>query len=352
VALRLPREVLLLGGQRLVLPLELAAAALVLVQREHGPQVGVGEPLELLAEAGPPGAQVLAAGLELLGQPRATLCAGDVRRMPQQLAQVPPDELVQLLGGDVARRAGGIAVGVGGLALPVAEGVGVPPVHGARGTGESAAAAADQGAQEVRVGGVVAPGELLEEHHLVHVVAGEPVGGGEEHAVYLPPVDRVAQAVQPRARQDGPAVPVVPEDVLRRERPAVRPGVGHEAAELLLNRLLLHLVRGRDADVHRYAHGAPPGRGAPRPPAPSDASPTAGGVGTPGPTAAVRHHRDARPAHRPLALHGSLRGATPRRERMPGPPGHAPRGRPAPGASSTGAGPTSSGRTCHLRLNH
>ena len=155
------------------------------------------------------------------------------------------------------------------------------------------------------LGGAAGARPLLQQHHLVHVVARETVGGGDEHAVDLAALHGVAQAVEPRARQHGAAVAVVAKHVGRVERPALG-GVGAhvrgQAPELLLNGLVLDLMAGRDAAVDRYAHGTPPaGSGAPAAtPAPARSSPTAGGAGRPGPSAAGRL-----PSARPCA--GSAR---------------------------------------------
>ena len=155
------------------------------------------------------------------------------------------------------------------------------------------------------LGGAAGVRPLLEEHHLVHVVARQAVGRGDEHAVELAAFHGVPQAVEPRARQHGAAVAVVAEHVDRVERPALG-GVGAhvrgQAPELLLNGLVLDLMAGRDTAVDRYAHGTPrAGSGAPAAtPAPARSSPTPGGAGRPGPSAAGRL-----PSARPCA--GSAR---------------------------------------------
>ncbi len=99
---------------------------------------------------------------------------------------------------------------------------------------------------------------FLQKHHLVHVVAREAVGRGDEHAVDLAAFDGVAQAVEPGTRQRGTAIAVVAEHVGRIERPALgstRAGVCGQTFKLLVNGLVLDLVAGRDAAVDRYAHG-------------------------------------------------------------------------------------------------
>jgi hypothetical protein len=74
-----------------VLLLQLVAPALVLFDWDDGAQVGVGETLELLLQARPSLAQVVAAGLQFLGQPGTALgtlqCRGDVCGVHQEIAQ-------------------------------------------------------------------------------------------------------------------------------------------------------------------------------------------------------------------------------------------------------------------------
>ena len=144
------------------------------------------------------------------------------------------------------------------------------------------------------LGGAAGLRPLLEEHHLVDVVAREPVGRGDQHAVDLAAPHGIAQAVEPRARQHGTAIAVVAEHVGRVEHPAVG-GMGvrrrGEPLELLFNGLMLDLEAGRDTAVDRYAHGAPPAGW--RAPAGSPgrlgwSSPIAGGADRPGPNAAGR----------------------------------------------------------------
>jgi len=107
----------------------------------------------------------------------------------------------------------------------------------------------------------VGAGPFFQQHHLVYIVAREAVGRGHEHAVDLVPLHGIAQAIKPRARQNGAAVPLVPEDVGRVEDPALSGmhlHVRRKPVELLLNRLMLDLMAGRDTAVDRDPHGAPP----------------------------------------------------------------------------------------------
>ena len=116
------------------------------------------------------------------------------------------------------------------------------------------------------------------EHHLVHVITREAVGGGDQHAVDLATLYGIAQAVEPRARQHGAAIAVVAKHMGRIDDPAISgTGVhrGGKPLDLLLNGLVVDLVAGRDAAVDRYAHGtSPAGSGAPaHRPAPAGSRP-------------------------------------------------------------------------------
>jgi hypothetical protein len=63
--------------------------------------------------------------------------------------------------------------------------------------------------------------------------------------------------------------------------------MGEQAVQLLIDGLLQDLMRGRDPNIDRYAHGAPPGGGATEASVPDRPTPTAGGAGKPGPSAAL-----------------------------------------------------------------
>lgn len=68
-------QLLYLLGQRPLLVFEISAAALILIQRDHPAQVGVGEPLQLLLEAGAALAQIIAPRLQFLWQLGTTMCS-------------------------------------------------------------------------------------------------------------------------------------------------------------------------------------------------------------------------------------------------------------------------------------
>jgi hypothetical protein len=120
-ALRIIAQLLLLPGQRLHAPLQLAPPPLVLFERDDRPEIGVGEPLELLVQVRRAAAQRLAAGEQLLRQPRPAVrpCHGRRQRLrlAQQGAEVPPHQLVELTDRRLARGAAGRMTRVGALPL-------------------------------------------------------------------------------------------------------------------------------------------------------------------------------------------------------------------------------------------
>jgi hypothetical protein len=113
------------------------------------------------------------------------------------------------------------------------------------------------------LGSTAGPRPFLQQHHLVHVVAGEPIRGGDQHSVDLAALDRVAQAIETRAGQRGAAIAIVAEHLGRIQGPAlggVRAHMGGQPLDLLLNGLVLNLMAGRDAAVDRYPHDTSPAR--------------------------------------------------------------------------------------------
>ena len=103
------REFAVLAIERRQPTLGVPPAALVLGQRHHAGEVGLGQPLDLLVQACPGAAQVGPPRLHLLRQP--VPAAGPLHRMRdhprrgQHLAQVAPDQLLERPAGDAARRA-------------------------------------------------------------------------------------------------------------------------------------------------------------------------------------------------------------------------------------------------------
>jgi hypothetical protein len=98
-------------------------------------------------------------------------------------------------------------------------------------------------------------GDLLEQQHLVDVVAGQPIGGGDRHPVEGAQRGAIPQPLQAGAPEAGAAEAVIAEDVLVRHRPALREGVRPQAIELLGDAVGLRLALGGHPRVEGDPHG-------------------------------------------------------------------------------------------------
>jgi hypothetical protein len=99
------------------------------------------------------------------------------------------------------------------------------------------------------------PFQLLQHHHLVHEVAGQPIRRGHQHNIEGCPRRLVAECVQAGTVQPGTAVAVIAEDVLGGNGPPlVRRHVAVELGDLLLDGLGVLLAVGRHAHVQRRSH--------------------------------------------------------------------------------------------------
>src|SRR5215469_17328079 len=138
---------------------------------------------------------------------------------------------------------------------------------------------------------------FFHQHHLMHVVARQPVRTGEQHTIQDSAFHAIAESVQTRTIQIGSAVTVIPENVVRRQRLALQLQVLSQPLHLLFDRLSLGLTVGRYSQINRSLHISPrflrEGETKPvdRGAGPS-AEPIPGDVGRPGPTAA-RHSGSA-----------------------------------------------------------
>src|ERR671911_2071181 len=130
--------------------------------------------------------------------------------------------------------------------------------------------------------------ELLDEDHLVNVVARQPIWGKHHDDLELPQARLVAQGVEGGSLQRSAAVTVVAEDILFRQLPCLLLGVFTLLLQLLLDRLEPDLSRGRDPDVCRHPHGTPPCRLRPERESARFAGSTARWPGKPGPSVASR----------------------------------------------------------------
>ena len=123
--------------------------------------------------------------------------------------------------------------------------------------------------------------QLLQHHHLVHEVAGQPVRRSHQHHVKGRAGCVVAKRVQAGTAQLGTAVAVIAEGVLLGDGPSVVGGdIGPQLGDLLLDGLGLLLAVGGHAHVQRHSHQSPLAVLLP-PPNPTPA-------GRPGPTAPAR----------------------------------------------------------------
>ena len=160
VAVGVRTQLLFLERQGVVFLLQIAPTHLELRQRQNPVQLGVGQRLALLGKTDAGVAQGALPGLQLVREPPACLCPFQRLReavgVRQHSTEILPDQRIQLLGGDEARRTATRPVGVGGGGLAGAQILGMPVVHRAGRAGQAADAATDQGAQQVGMGGVVA----------------------------------------------------------------------------------------------------------------------------------------------------------------------------------------------------
>jgi hypothetical protein len=102
------------------------------------------------------------------------------------------------------------------------------------------------------------PGKFLEQQHLVHVVARQPVRRGHQDHIKIGQCRMIAQPVQPRPAKAGAAIPVIPVDVLVIQLPAAPGNRRAQPVKLLLDSLRLRLAGRRDPGIHRDTHQPPP----------------------------------------------------------------------------------------------
>jgi len=101
-------------------------------------------------------------------------------------------------------------------------------------------------------------GQLLDQQHLVDIIAGQPVRRSNQHDVQISQRRVIPQPVQPRPPQAGAAKPVITVDMLILQLPAALRGRRTQPVKLLLDRLRLRLAGGRHPGIHRRPHQAPP----------------------------------------------------------------------------------------------
>ena len=118
LAVRLCLELALLPSEGLLPLLEVAPPPLIFCQAHHARKVGLGQPFDLSLQAGLPVAEGVAVRLQFLWQPvpamRPFQRAADRLRGGQHLAEVIPDQRIQLGCGTETRGAGRVAMRIQG----------------------------------------------------------------------------------------------------------------------------------------------------------------------------------------------------------------------------------------------
>src|ERR1051326_4161665 len=97
--------------------------------------------------------------------------------------------------------------------------------------------------------------QLLQEDHLVDVVAGQAVWGCYEHPVQGGSGDGIPEPIQPRAPQRGATEAIITEHMLLLQVPALALDLRPQALKLVVNALTLAGLGGGDAGIQCYSHG-------------------------------------------------------------------------------------------------
>src|SRR3972149_5555200 len=149
----------------LTLAIQIGSSTLVLGQRDDTVQVSFGEPVQLGLKSDLSTPQIFATRLQLLREPVAPLCSlqsnCDDFRMLQDLTQIVPDQLIQLVGWDVSSKTTLVEMGVNHIRLSPTYIVCIARMQLARCATEVASTAAHQTPQQVFMGSVIAAGNLL-----------------------------------------------------------------------------------------------------------------------------------------------------------------------------------------------
>ena len=149
----------------LTLAIQIGSSALVFRQRDNTIQVSFGEPVHLGLKSNLSTAQVFASGLQLLREPvtplRSLQSSCDDFRMIQDLTQIVPDQLIQLVGRDVSSKTTLVKMDVNHIRLSSTHIVYIARMQLTSCATEVASTAAHQTPQQVFMGSVIAAGNLL-----------------------------------------------------------------------------------------------------------------------------------------------------------------------------------------------
>src|SRR5215831_11823857 len=99
---------------------------------------------------------------------------------------------------------------------------------------------------------------FFHQHHLMHVVARQPVWTGEQHTIQDSAFHAIAESVQTRTIQVGSAIAVIAENVVRRQRLALQIQMLSQPLQLLFNGLSLGLTVCRYPQINRSLHISTP----------------------------------------------------------------------------------------------
>ena len=149
----------------LTLAIQIGSSTLVLGQRDDTVQVSFGEPVQLGLKSDLSTPQIFKTSLQLLREPVSPLRSLQSRcddfRMLQDLTQIVPNQLIQLVGWDVSSKTTLVEVGVNHIRLSPTYIIGIAGVQLTSCATEVASTAAHQTPQQVCMGRVIAAGNLL-----------------------------------------------------------------------------------------------------------------------------------------------------------------------------------------------
>src|SRR5262249_15001893 len=101
--------------------------------------------------------------------------------------------------------------------------------------------------------------QLLEQEHLVHILARQAIRGGDEDALHLGGRDRIPKRIQAgTAEGRGAGAVVTKHQALGRRPCSALLDPSAETVELLVNGLGVGLALARDAGIQSDRHGCPP----------------------------------------------------------------------------------------------